>query len=200
MVTRWALVVAAAVCAAGVWGAGGCAVAPLEPSEPIALDAVPFQYAKGGAIKTTLTISEEQWGRVAAKFEPPPAGPAEERARLAAALAELARIAGTQTPTWQDKGRRRGELEGIGHMDCVDASTNTTTYLRLLDERGLMTMHEVMSPTWRYLPPLATHRSAVIREKASGELWAVDPWFKDNGEEPVILPLEVWRSGREDPE
>jgi len=195
MMVRRALIVIAAAC-----GASGCTVAPLEPASPIALDAVPFQYAKGGAIKTTLTISEEDWARVAANFEPPPANAAEERARLAAALAELAKIAGTQTPTWQDKGRRKGELEGIGHMDCVDTSTNTTTYLRLLSEQGLMTMHEAMSPTWRYLPPLATHRSAVIREKETGELWAVDPWFKDNGEEPVILPLEVWRSGKEDPQ
>ena len=39
------------------------------------------------------------------------------------------------------------------------------------------------------------HTTAVIRDKRSGQLYAVDSWFLDNGKPPFILPLEKWKDG-----
>jgi hypothetical protein len=40
----------------------------------------------------------------------------------------------------------------------------------------------------------------VMTEIASGDRWAVDSSFFDNGHEPVILPLKEWLSGWEPPD
>ncbi len=79
-------------------------------------------------------------------------------------------------------------------MDCVDESTNTTTYLWMLWHAGLLRHHEVGAPAWRArFFTIGQHRTATIRERASGRVWAVDSWVRDNGERPDVLPLEAWR-------
>mgnify|MGYP006950043666 CR=1 FL=1 len=39
------------------------------------------------------------------------------------------------------------------------------------------------------------HTTAVVEEVASGERWAVDSWFHDNGVAPEILELPRWKAG-----
>jgi hypothetical protein len=39
------------------------------------------------------------------------------------------------------------------------------------------------------------HTTAVMRERESGEAFAVDSWFLDNGEPPYIVSLAEWREG-----
>jgi hypothetical protein len=39
------------------------------------------------------------------------------------------------------------------------------------------------------------HTTAVIEETASGDRYAVDSWFLDNGQPPYIARLEVWKAG-----
>ena len=43
------------------------------------------------------------------------------------------------------------------------------------------------------------HVTPVTAEIASGDLWAVDSSFFDNGEEPVLMPLKEWLAGWEPP-
>lgn len=179
---------------------GGCGATPLPPGEPISRSAVPFQYGKTGAVRTTIVISDEAWSGVEAIFEPPPATAEEERERTAAAIGEFEKIAGSQTPTHADRrGSNWPGLVGSGQMDCIDESTNTTNYLRLLDAAGLLRFHEVMSPVRRYKWIFNVHRTALLRERATGSLYVVDSWFRDNGEPAVVQPLDVWRRGWEDP-
>jgi hypothetical protein len=39
------------------------------------------------------------------------------------------------------------------------------------------------------------HTTAVIRDIENRQDYVVDSWFFDNGERPVIMPLEEWKSG-----
>jgi hypothetical protein len=39
------------------------------------------------------------------------------------------------------------------------------------------------------------HSTAVIHEQISGNRYAVDSWFYDNGEPATIVPFDVWKSG-----
>jgi hypothetical protein len=41
-----------------------------------------------------------------------------------------------------------------------------------------------------------THWNAVIVDHGNGDEFAVDSWFLDNGQPPIIQPLNDWLSGR----
>ena len=177
----------------------GCAgPRPARPIGPLHLESIPLQHRKGAVVQT-FAVSPEQWAALASGFEPPPPTAAAERAALSRAIAELERIAGAQTPTHRDRGRYRAGLLEEGQADCVDESANTTTYLHLLAQRGLLRHHEVLEPQWRTKYVVATHRTAAVRETATGEAYAIDSWWEDNGGPPLIKPLDVWRRCSEDP-
>ncbi len=112
-------------------------------------------------------------------------------------IAFMEREIGARTGTSKDVG---GTYKRLGHMqqDCVDESTNTTTYLILADQLGVLKFHDVLALTSR--PPilsgrLGPHRTAVIQNKNTGEKFAVDSWFHDNGVTPEVVPLDQWRWG-----
>lgn len=120
----------------------------------------------------------------------------QERERIREAIALLEYLVGPLAGTAQDKG---GDLPGLGlprEMDCIDEATNTTLYLVMLKNQGLLKFHEVEDRSSRgFLAGGWPHATAVIRETADGNLFAVDSWFLDNGMMPFIVPLEVWKSG-----
>lgn len=121
----------------------------------------------------------------------------QERHNIKNAIAKFEKIIGTRTGTSADVG---GTYVQLGHMqqDCIDESTNTTTYLILLDKMELLRFHDVNALTSR--PPILSgrfgpHRTAVIVEKETNIKYAVDSWFHDNGIEPEIIELSTWRWG-----
>ena len=117
-----------------------------------------------------------------------------ERSAIRQAIAFLEESIGRKTGSDEDIA---GTYQRLGRyqQDCIDESTNTTTYLLLLDQLDLLHYHNVNPLTSR--PPiisgrLGPHRTAVIREKSTGIKYAVDSWFYDNGIEPEIVPLDTW--------
>jgi hypothetical protein len=117
----------------------------------------------------TQAISHEDWQRVSAPLQP-------------------------AAPT--DKG---GNLRGFGlpgQMDCIDESTNATSYLYLLESAGLLQHHTLTDRSTRFgLFVGMPHTTAVIRETATGRRYAVDSWFFDNGQPPAIIELSAWKAG-----
>lgn len=178
---------------AGVVAVGGCASAPERGEPPIGLDAVPLVYGRGRAVVTSFSVGPDRWEELSAFFEPPSETSAQERERIRSAVALLERIAGEQTPTRNDKAKNStGVAQDRGQQDCVDESTNTTAYLRLLRERGLLRWHSLERPRWRAPWLFDSHRTAVIRDLVDGRLYAVDSWVLDNGEPPVVQELGAW--------
>jgi hypothetical protein len=152
-------------------------------------------YSHGCASLSWVKMSAEQWQRVREVFAKPADTPAGEREQIRTAIALFETIVGAMTGTAGDKG---GNLAGFGltgQMDCIDESTNTTTYLRMLEKYGLLRWHKVADRATRWSLFTWPHTTAVIEERAGLELWAVDSWFLDNGEPPFILPLDTWRQG-----
>ena len=112
-------------------------------------------------------------------------------------IAFMEREIGARTGTSEDVGGTYTRL-GPWQQDCVDESTNTTTYLILADQLNLLKFHDVLALTSRapiLSGRLGPHRTAVIQNKDTGEKFAVDSWFHDNGIEPEIVPLDDWRWG-----
>lgn len=134
--------------------------------------------------------------RIAALFDGADT-PALERASIRLAIGMMARIAGEQTPTHNDRGGNL-EDEGIdGRMDCIDHSRNTTAYLKLLERRGWLRFHEVLDPVQRAPWFVDVHWAARIREHDTGEDYVVDSWFFDNGQPAAVFTLREWKSGAE---
>ncbi|GAB6042313.1 hypothetical protein [Endothiovibrio diazotrophicus] len=148
-----------------------------------------------GCVKTAaLPLDEAQWRQVAKLFEPYPESAAEERVRIARAIATLERLSGELSGvTHLDRGGNSVGAGQPGQLDCRDESINTTTYLRILKREGLLYHHNVLERRMReHVAGIGAHWTAVLEERESGARFAVDSWFRDNGEEPIIIPLQQW--------
>jgi hypothetical protein len=122
--------------------------------------------------------------------------PDAERAAIARAVAWLYFDAGAQSPIWRDRGGNFDDENLPGRMDCIDHSTNTTAYLRLIERRGWMRFHAVGDRVMRGRL-LSEHWAARVVERGSKEEWVVDTWFLDPGLPASVFPLRAWLDGAE---
>lgn len=124
--------------------------------------------------------------------------PQAERAAIAQAVARLYAFAGEQTPIGADRGGNLDDGDSNGRMDCLDHSTNTTTWLALLERRGWVRFHALAEPVQRGRV-LNVHWGARVLEKPTGAAWVVDTWFLDPGHAASIYPLDAWMDGARPP-
>ena len=147
---------------------------------------------------TQVSLTPAQWQQVRNQFSPLAESAADERVHIARAIALMETLVGPLAGTANDKGRNFKGVGIEGQMDCIDESTNTTSYLMMMAQDGLITRHSVEDRVTRgYFIFGWPHTTAVIRDHATGERFAVDSWFIDNGEPPFMLPLPVWQDGWE---
>ena len=83
-------------------------------------------------------------------------------------------------------------------MDCIDESTNTFQYLLALEQMNLLRWHRV-DLKQRRIVWFATHWTATISEIDTDARFAVDSWYRDNGELPFIQPIADWRRKQDFP-
>jgi hypothetical protein len=121
-----------------------------------------------------------------------------ERAAIAQAMGRLYFHAALQTPTWRDRGGNIDDEGMDGRMDCIDHSTNTTTYLALLERNGWLRFHSVAGPVQRGRF-LAVHWGAQLRENGGEARWIVDTCFYDPGSPATIYTLDEWLDGARPP-
>jgi hypothetical protein len=85
------------------------------------------------------------------------------------------------------------DREVEGRLDCVDSASNTTTYLRILQDLGQLPGWTVTGPEVRNLLDLhGVHWTAVVIDGKSGTRWSVDSWFRPHGHLPFVMPLADW--------
>lgn len=148
----------------------------------------------------TDSLSDAEWQLASEPLHTMATTAQSERIAIARSIARFETVTGKHIGTSADRGGNLSGMGRTGQMDCIDESTNTTTYLRLLEDAGYLHFHRVEDTATRFgLFVGMPHSTAVIRELASGMRYAVDSWFFDNGMEPYIVPLAEWKSGR-DPE
>ena len=160
-----------------------------------------FEICQGGGCyeddKTSL--SEAEWKPVATLFMPAPANAAAERKLIALAIGELEAIVGKKIGTSGDLAGTFDNSAYKGQQDCNDEAINSTTYMRLLKQNGLMQFHEIEDTRTRnFFFTGWPHTTAVIREiktnAKEGERYAVDSWFYDNGHAATIVPFAHWKA------
>ncbi|MDO5638367.1 MAG: hypothetical protein Q4G28_00680 [Neisseria sp.] len=121
--------------------------------------------------------------------------PAAERAAIREAVRQLYLNAGSQSPIYQDKGGNFRDGTAEGRMDCVDHSSNTTTFLNYLAAQGRLKFHTVGKPVYRLPRIIDLHYAAQLVETGSGEKWVVDSWFEDFGAAPAVVEYVRWKKG-----
>lgn len=119
-----------------------------------------------------------------------------EREAVSVAIGRMYGIAGEQTPVWRDKGANYADGGENGQMDCIDHSTNTDSFLRLLQAHGWLRFHQVLPPLRRVRFIFAVHWAARIRERETQQVFVVDSWYFDNGHPAAVLTVEDWIAGK----
>jgi hypothetical protein len=146
-------------------------------------------------VRTPVSLSDDEWAWIEAIFDHSAKDPALERQQIAEAIGRFEEIIGPKTGTDSDAGRNRTDSDQSTQLDCIDESVNTTTYLTLLSNAGMLQWHDVAMPAHRRLGLIDFHNTAVVIDKEDGVRWAVDSWFGPNGAPPAVIPLESWVAG-----
>lgn len=159
-----------------------------------------FDFCSGGGCVEVMQVSltEDEWHSVELIFKH--AGEItnaeQERSLIALAIGKLEGIVGDKTNTATDRAGTFGNSDYPGQLDCNDEAINSTTYMRLMRQNGLIRFHEVEDTRTRnFFFTGWPHSAAVIRETATGERFAVDSWFYDNGYPASIVPFKDWKAG-----
>jgi hypothetical protein len=159
------------------------------------LNALEVCQGGGCAESDLVSISVVEWENVTKFFKIKANNAAEERRQIGEAIGVFEKIVGEKNGTATDLAGTFDNGETPGQMDCNDEAINTTSYLRLLQSKGLMQFHEVKDMRTRnFFFTGWPHSTASIRDTETGEIYAVDSWFYDNGHAATIVPLATWKA------
>ena len=163
---------------------------------PAHAEQVTICYNYGCYSKAPVDYSEEQLEPLRRLLEA--AGDAAaEREAISGVIGRMYAIAGEQSPVWRDKGGNYADGGVNGQMDCIDHSTTTDIFLRLLWARGWIRFHDVLAPLERARFIFAVHWSARIRERETQQAYVVDGWYFDNGHPAAVFAVEDWLAGKD---
>lgn len=177
------------------WTSRSIAIAALYAALPGAASPLPsiaVCHNWGCKQNHPFTPNAVQWQTLAHLFEPPPRNPAEERQRVAKAIAYMETVTGPVVGTAEDLDRNTRGDSLRGQMDCIDESTNTSRYLNLFQDAGWLHWHRTAPRARRSWYIVDQHYTAVLEERESRRRYAVDSWYGPNGALPEIQPLEDW--------
>ncbi len=146
-----------------------------------------------------VAMTDAEWAKVRAFFDPQAADPAAERRQIALAIGQIERIVGPKTNTVKDRpGATIVTTRTNGQMDCIDESHNTSVYLHLIERDHLLKWHEVGQPIIRgHVIDRWFHNTATVTDTTTGVKWVIDSWFGANGEAADVVTAEVWLNGWE---
>lgn len=144
-----------------------------------------------------VTFSPAQWSQVYSLFTTID-DEDEEKQALRKAVALMEKFSGEQVGTSLDRGGNYPGSDIPKQMDCIDESTNTFQYLSAIEELDLLKWHSVGLKE-RRIVWFISHWTAVIEENSSKQKFAVDSWYRDNGEPPYIQRLADWQVEKDFP-
>ena len=156
-----------------------------------------FEICQGGgcAQDDKVSLTPAEWQPVAILFVPAPANAQAERKQIALAIGLLEEIVGKKIGTSGDLAGTFDNSAYQGQQDCNDEAINSITYMRLLQQNGLMQFHAIEDMRTRnFFFTGWPHTTAVVREIETAERYAVDSWFYDNGHAATIVPFVLWKA------
>ena len=167
----------------------------LDDDEQIARIHVCFDFGcKNGQ---QIDLFESDWQAVRSLLANAPSAE-QERERIAAAIAMMESIVSAVSPTGADRaGNDVPDADFSGQMDCIDESSNATTYLQLFQDKGLLEWHQVRERIYRAPLIVDEHWAAQIEDMQSGARYAVDSWPRAHATPAVIQTVAQWLAKRQ---
>jgi len=156
-----------------------------------------FNICHGGTCEylADVSLEPEQWDRIKDSFINNRTAK-QERNNIRDAIAKMETMVGKLTDTYNDKAENVSDKELNHYMDCIDESTNTTLYMTMMKQEGLIHWHTIEDRENRgFFFNGWPHTTAVIKDINTGSEYAVDSWFLNNGEQPFVIPLHEWNEG-----
>ena len=163
------------------------------------IHSIPVCYDFGCKSGAVVNLPVAEWREVAGWFSPAAPTPEQERQQIKQAIGWMEVLIGRHTPTHKDLAfnlpASQEDLSDLfpGQQDCIDEAVNTTTYLRLLEQKGLLRHHTVIEQAYRKAL-FDQHWAGQVREIVSGKRYVVDSWFQPNGYLPVIQNSPDWEN------
>lgn len=152
-------------------------------------------HAYGCTRITRVRLGAAEIGRLRAIMSVGRLSAQTERQAFARAVSYLEDVTAPVAGTAADRDYRDlGSGGDPSQMDCIDEAANTTSYLLLLQDLGLIRHHVIAHPVTKgvLIDFTYPHTTAVIVERETGARYAVDSWVFTNGEPPIIVPLDTW--------
>lgn len=149
--------------------------------------------------RTAIGLSARDRATLASLLAAGRTSAAAERRAVAAATAWFDRRVGPAAGTTHRIARANGlSQRDPGQMDCIDTSRNNTSLLLVLDQLHLLHHHKVEAPEARgfLIDGLGPHATAVLLDIHTGRKWAIDNWTHKYGEQPDVMPLDKWMTGK----
>lgn len=142
-----------------------------------------------------VTLSIDEVNRVHQFFSPLPESAEEERTLIKNSIGLLEAITGPKLGTDNDLPENSFHMRS-NQLDCIAETSNTSNYLLFLQSQGLIKYHRIGGNLHRGLFSFnAPHNSAAIIERSTNKAYAVDAWFRANGEPAWITGADHWLSG-----
>ncbi len=164
-------------------------------AEKMGVERLPVCMDFGCKNRQVIDLNAEDWQEVADWFREPAENSEQEREQIKQAIGWMEVVVGRHTPTHRDVGGNWGEdsskVQFPGQLDCIDESTNTSTYLHLFESKELLKHHRVLERAYRRTV-FDQHWAGQILDIATGEHWVVDSWFQHNGFLPYVQRSEQW--------
>jgi hypothetical protein len=144
-----------------------------------------------------VSLSDDQWRRVAAVFKPRAKNAQLERQQIARAIALVETFVGPQAgiaaKQWTHKNLLVWpNLGDLSQIDCVDASVNTWTYMTMMERAGMFQFHKVAQLSYAGSFTDPDLRNTAVLQQIDGGYFAVDASLVDHGTPPLVMPLAVW--------
>jgi hypothetical protein len=152
-------------------------------------------YDFGCKSHQNIEFSPEQWQQISVLFTSN-RNADDEKESLREAIALMEAFSGELTGTSLDVGRNYSGTDIPKQMDCIDESTNTLQYLHSIEAFDLMKWHSVGLKK-RRIVWFISHWTAVIEETITKQKFAIDSWYRDNGQKPYIQLLANWQAEKE---
>jgi hypothetical protein len=152
-------------------------------------------HGYGCEYRTKVLIGSTDVDRVADFFTKDAETAEAERASIRKAVSLFEERSTGAIGIRDDARSQFGEGRIKGQMDCIDESTNTRGFLLYLQKAGLLRHHTVLANSSRgmFVDGRYPHATAVIKDKETGEIFAVDSWFEPGGGPPDIMLLSEWK-------
>jgi len=144
-----------------------------------------------------VSLSDDQWRRVAAVFKPRAKNAQLERQQIARAIALVETFVGPQAGIaarqWTHKNMLvLPNLGDLTQIDCVDASVNTWTYMTMMERAGMFQFHKVAQLSYAGSFTDPDLRNTAVLQQIEGGYFAVDASLVDHGTPPLVMPLAAW--------